>query len=143
MFVKCKTHEVEAEVEAWPPFDLDDGPPRRTTSEASARSTACCAWITSYSAGSLNKSKKPIEGEAMARRGRSRSPLAFSLILPAVPKFWAYRGPHLPCTRIFENSKKNLRRAPFKKYFRKWQAAQKRNLHGNPKNLGIESRYWA
>jgi hypothetical protein len=34
----------------------------------------------------------------------------------------------LPCTRIFENSKKNLRRAPFKKYFSKWQAPQKKNL---------------
>ena len=34
----------------------------------------------------------------------------------------------LPCTRIFENSKKILRRAPFKKYFSKWQAPQKKNL---------------
>ena len=37
-------------------------------------------------------------------------------------------GGLLPCTRIFENSKKILRRAPFKKYFSKWQAPQKKNL---------------
>jgi hypothetical protein len=34
----------------------------------------------------------------------------------------------LPCTRIFENSQKNLRRARIKKILRKWQAQQGKNL---------------
>ena len=40
----------------------------------------------------------------------------------------------LPCTRIFENSKKNLRRARNKKHFRKWQAPQKKS--------GIPQKIW-
>jgi len=40
----------------------------------------------------------------------------------------------LPCTRIFENSKKIPRRARNKKYFRKWQAPQKKIWYSQKKS---------
>ena len=78
--------------------------------------------------GTASKTAAPLGPTARTTTDRRAQPFSPRLLRRSSSTCRPVDDWHLPCTRIFENSKKILRRARNKKYFRKWQAPQKKNL---------------